>query len=109
MRFQRLGELLIATTFINVVINIVLLLGSLNSYVEERIYSHVFGRLFIDLDTIILYILPATEMLLMLMYVILTYILHKDKKFNPQMMLYTMLIFLFLLSTYIHLVVNYRH
>jgi hypothetical protein len=105
--FQKIGKWIIRFTLVNVLVSILFLSTSLIEWVERNVYSFVFGQLLIDLDTIILYIAPAVEMVLMLLYVILTIVLRRNREFNMQMVIYSLLILLFLLSSYIHLVVNY--
>jgi hypothetical protein len=107
MMFQKIGKWIIRFTLVNVLVSILFLSTSLIEWVERNVYSFVFGQLLIDLDTIILYIAPAVEMVLMLLYVILTIVLRRNREFNMQMVIYSLLILLFLLSSYIHLVVNY--
>jgi hypothetical protein len=81
MKIELIGKSLSKITFIILVIENILRLSSLISSVNG-FYSDIFSGPLNGLDGVILYFIPFINMLLLIMYMISTYLLKKPKDLN---------------------------
>jgi hypothetical protein len=105
--YERLGKTLMRVAFGIALGNLLILITFLFP-TFDRFYSYFFGHLFVDLDTVIFYLLPMISTSLMILFVLSSYIFNKYKGYNFIMISFSVFNMLYLLSNYIHLVVNYR-
>jgi hypothetical protein len=105
MKYELFGKRVIKVTLIILIVEILLRITALIPKLYT-IYSDFFAGIMGDFNILILYFVPFLNMLLLIVYLIGTYISKKNKNLNFQIIMYIMFYILFLVSSYIFVVIK---
>ena len=108
MSTKYFGVSLMKITFVIVFFEVVIRISYLNGKIRD-LYESLFSAIYTDADLILLFVVPLVNASALILFVIYSYVFKKTKDFNYQFCIYILFYLLFFISSYIDIILNYKH